>query len=85
MSEGERRNRSMNSEATGLGRHFAVFIEDRSLWPILIIFIAHACLGGALLLLAALRDRSLLAQAALAILVTLSALMAGVSAYLDVL
>ena len=49
-----------------------MFIEDRALWPLLIIFVVHVALGGALLLLAALRGGSLPAQAALALLVALS-------------
>ena len=73
VSDDERVDRSKTGEATGLSRHLAVFIEDQALWPILIIFVVHASLGGALLLLAALRGGSLLAQAVLAILVTLSA------------
>ncbi len=72
MSDDERVDRSKPGEATGLGRHFAVFVEDRTLWPILIIFVVHVSLGGALVLLAALRDSSLPALAALAILLTLS-------------
>ena len=72
VSDDERVDRSKTGEATGLGRHIAVFIEDRALWPIVIIFVVHVSLGGALLLLAAQRGGSLPALAALAILLTLS-------------
>jgi uncharacterized membrane protein YhaH (DUF805 family) len=73
MTDVERDDRAKPPEATGLGRHLAVFVEDRTLWPILIILVVHVALGGALLLLAAFRGRSLLALAVLAILVTLCA------------
>ena len=59
-------------EATGLVRHINVFIEDPALWPLVFIFAVHVTLGGALLLLAALRERSLPALAALALLLVLS-------------
>ena len=46
--------------------------EDRALRPLLIIFVVHVVLAGALVLLAALREGSLLARAALAILAMFS-------------
>lgn len=58
--------------ATGFGRHVAVFFEDPALWPILLILIVHVALGGAVVLLAALRGGSLPGMAALAVLLTLS-------------
>jgi len=60
------------SDAGGPGRYLAPFFEDPSLRPLLIIFIVHFVLGGALLLLAALRDGSLSALAAVALLVVAS-------------
>lgn len=72
MSGDERFERSRASEATGPSRHIAVFFEDPALRPILIILVVHAALGGALVILAALRSRSLPALALLAILLTLS-------------
>jgi hypothetical protein len=59
-------------EATGFGRHVAAFVEDPALWPLLLIFIVHVALGGALLLLAAVRGRSLPALAVLALLLFLN-------------
>jgi len=73
VKTGERPERPGQARATRFGRHLAVFVEDRALWPILLIFVVHVGLAGALLLLAALRDGSLLAKAALAILVMLCA------------
>jgi uncharacterized membrane protein len=58
--------------ATGFSRHIDVFFEDRALWPLVFIFVVHAALAGALLLLSALRARSLPALAVLAVLLTLS-------------
>jgi hypothetical protein len=59
------------SAATGRSRHIAVFFEDPALWPILVILVVHVALGGAVLLLAALRARNPLAMAAVAMLATL--------------
>jgi hypothetical protein len=64
---------SKQPEASGLSRHIHVFFEDPALWPLLIIFVVHVSLGGALVLLSALRARSLPALALLAILLVLSA------------
>ena len=72
MPDDARAESSKTSEATGLGRHLAVFLEDRALWPIVFIFVVHVTLGGALVLLSALRAGSLPARAALAILLALS-------------
>ena len=63
---------SKRPEATGLSRHISVFFEDPALWPLLFIFVVHVSLAGALVLLAALRGRSLPALALLAILLVLS-------------
>jgi hypothetical protein len=72
MADDPRLDSSRAPESTGLVRHIDVFFEDPALWPLLFIFVVHAALAGALLLLAALRDGSLLARAALAILAMLS-------------
>ena len=72
MSDDPRLDSSRASEETGLGRHIQVFFEDPALWPILIIFVIHVALAGALVLLSALRDGSPLGRAVLAILAVLS-------------
>ena len=72
MSDDPHTERSETGEATGFGRHIAVFFEDPALWPILIIFVVHMSLGGALLLLAAVRSGSLMALGVLALLSMLS-------------
>ena len=56
------------SEASGPARYIAPFFEDPSLRVLLIIFVVHVTLGGALLLLAGLRDGSVSALAAIALL-----------------
>jgi hypothetical protein len=66
-----RRATSKAPEATGLARHLDVFFEDRALWPLVFIFAVHVALAGALLLLAALREGSLPALAALAVALVL--------------
>jgi hypothetical protein len=58
-------------EAAGFSRHVVVFIEDPALWPLLIIFVVHAALGGALVMLAAVRGRNPAAMAGLALLLFL--------------
>jgi hypothetical protein len=72
VSDDPRFDSSRESEPTGLSRHLNVFLEDRALWPLLIIFVVHVALAGALVMLSALRAGSLLACAALAILAMLS-------------
>ena len=72
MPDDPRSDSSRASEEAGLSRHIQVFFEDPALWPILIIFVVHVALAGALVLLSALRAGSLPARAALAILVILS-------------
>ncbi|HEY8156335.1 MAG TPA: hypothetical protein VII72_19550 [Myxococcota bacterium] len=72
MSDEPRRDSSRASEATGFSRHIHIFFEDPALWPLLFIFVVHAALAGALVLLAALREGSLPARALLAILIVLS-------------
>jgi hypothetical protein len=72
VPDDERIDRPKAPEATGPSRHLAVFIEDSALWPLLFIFVVHAALAGALLLLAALRTGSPVALAALALLLVLS-------------
>lgn len=70
---GEKRIRgNPPSGADGPGRYLAPFFEDPSLRPLLIIFVVHVALGGALLLLAALRDGRLSALAAVALLIVAS-------------
>jgi hypothetical protein len=59
------------AEATGFSRHIEVFVEDPTLWPLLLIFVVHVALGGALVMLAAVRGRSLPALAGLALLLVL--------------
>ncbi len=59
-------------DATGLSRHIAVFFEEPALWPLLFIFVVHVALAGALVLLWALRARSLAGLALLAVLLVLS-------------
>ena len=59
-------------ESTGLVRHIDVLFEDPALWPLLFIFVVHAVLAGALVLLWALRPASLAGSVALAILGMLS-------------
>jgi hypothetical protein len=58
-------------EAGGFSRHIAVFIEDSALWPLLIIFVVHVALAGALVILTAVRGRSLPALAGLVLLLAL--------------
>jgi alpha-beta hydrolase superfamily lysophospholipase len=58
-------------EAAGFSRHIAVFIEDSALWPLLFIFVVHVALGGAIVMLAAVRGRSLPAMAGLVLLLAL--------------
>ena len=72
MSDDPRLDSPRASEQTGLSRHLQVFFEDPALWPILIIFVVHVALAGALVLLSALRNGSLPARAGLAILAMLS-------------
>jgi hypothetical protein len=67
-----RRDPPAAPEATGPSRHIAVFFEEPTLWPILLILIVHVALAGALVLLSALRGRSLPALALLALLLVLS-------------
>jgi hypothetical protein len=67
-----RRDPTETSQATGPSRHIAAYFEDPALWPILFILVVHVALGGALVLLSALRGGSLPALAALAVLLTLS-------------
>jgi hypothetical protein len=71
VPDDERIDRPEPPEATGFSRHVAAFIEDSALWPLLLIFIIHAALGGALVMLAAVRGRSLPALAVLALLLFL--------------
>ena len=72
MSGDPRSDSSRASQEEGLSRHVQVFFEDPALWPLLIIFVVHVALAGALVLLSALRAGSPLGRAALAILVMLS-------------
>ena len=72
MADDPRSHLPRASETSGLSRHIHVFFEDPALWPILIIFVVHVALAGALVLLSALRAGSLPARAALAILAMLS-------------
>ena len=71
MPDDERIDPPDPPEATGFSRHLAAFIEDPALWPLLLIFIVHVALGGALVLLAAVRGRSLPALGLLALLLIL--------------
>jgi hypothetical protein len=71
MSDDPRSDRPEPPEATGFSRHVAVFIEDSALWPLLFIFVVHVALAGALVMLAAVRGRSLPALAVLALLLGL--------------
>ena len=71
MSDDEPIDRPKPPEPAGFSRHIAVFLEDPALWPLLFIFVVHVALGGALVMLAAVRGRSLPAMAALALLLTL--------------
>jgi hypothetical protein len=71
MPDDERIDPAKAPEAAGFSRHVAVFIEDSALWPLLFIFIVHVALGGALVMLAAVRGRSLPALAALVLLLAL--------------
>jgi hypothetical protein len=59
-------------EARGFARHINAFVEDPALWPLVFIFVVHIALAGALLLLAAARERSLPALGVLALLLMLS-------------
>ncbi len=70
VPDDDRIDRPKTSEAAGLSRHIAVFIEDSALWPLLFIFVVHAALGGALAMLAAVRG-NLPALAGLVILLAL--------------
>jgi hypothetical protein len=49
-----------------------VFFEEPALWPLVFIFVVHVALAGALVLLWALRARSLAGLALLAVLLVLS-------------
>ena len=71
MPDDDRRDSPKAPEPAGFSRHVAVFIEDPALWPLLFIFVVHAALGGALVMLAAVRGRSLPALAALALVLAL--------------
>ena len=71
MPDDDRIDRPEPSEATGFSRHVAAFIEDPALWPLLFIFVVHVALGGALVMLAAVRGRSLPALALLALVLLL--------------
>jgi len=48
------------------------FVQESTLWPVLVVVIGHAAVGIALLLLQGVRDGSLAAWAALALLAWLS-------------
>jgi hypothetical protein len=72
VSDDERIDSPKAPEASGFSRHVAVFIEDSALWPLLLIFVVHVALGGALAMLAAVRG-SLPAMAGLALLLALCA------------
>lgn len=72
MADDARSDSSRATAARGLARHIDVFFEDPALWPLVIIFVVHAALAGALVLLAALRAGSPPALALLAILLVLS-------------
>jgi hypothetical protein len=67
-----RGNSAKNPEPIGFIRHVDVFFEDPTLRPLLIIFVVHVALAGALVLLGALRSGSLPSWALLAVLVALS-------------
>ena len=56
----------------GLGRHLATFLHEPLLWPVLLVVAAHLVLFGALLLLVALRSRSPVAMAGLALALVIS-------------
>jgi hypothetical protein len=71
VPDDERIDPTKAPEATGFSRHITVFIEDPTLWPLLLIFVVHVALGGALLMLAAVRGRSLPALGALALVLGL--------------
>ena len=58
--------------ATGLGAHLANLLHEPMLWPVLIVVAAHLVLFGALLLLIALRNRSPIALAGLALALVMS-------------
>jgi hypothetical protein len=73
VSDADRSDRREPPATTGPIRHLSVYFEDPALWPLLLIFVVHVALAGALLMLAALRGGSLLAQAALAVLIVLGA------------
>lgn len=60
------------ARAGGPGRWLATFVEDPALWPVLAVVVAHVALGGALVMLAASRQRHAGAFAALAVLVVMS-------------
>lgn len=72
MSDDPHFDSSREPEPTGLSQHVNVFLEDPALWPLLFIFVVHVALGGALVLLSALRAGSPLGRVALAILAMLS-------------
>jgi hypothetical protein len=59
-------------EKSGLERHLAVFVEDSTLWPVLLAGVLIFATGGAALLLLALGDRNPFAIAALLILLWMS-------------
>ncbi len=59
-------------ERLGLERHLAVFVEESSLWPVLLVAVLSLTTVGAALLTLALADRNLFAIGALLILLWLS-------------
>jgi hypothetical protein len=65
VPDDERIDPAKPPEPAGFSRHIAVFVEDPTLWPLLLIFVVHVALAGALLMLAAVRGGSLPALAGL--------------------
>lgn len=63
---------SEERERVGLDRHLAIFVEESTLWPVLVAAVLALTTGGAALMLLALGDRNLFAIAALLILVWMS-------------
>lgn len=63
---------SEERERVGLDRHLAIFVEESTLWPVLVAAVLALTTGGAALMLLALGDRNLFAIAALLILLWMS-------------
>ncbi len=71
-TESEDREPLEQRERLGLERHLAVFVEESSLWPVLLVAVLIFTTIGAALLTLAMADRNVFAIGALLILLWLS-------------